>query len=276
MPSPATITARRPMTAADNWSSGVAYERYIGRWSRPVAVAFIDWLAVPAGRRWLDLGCGTGALSAAILHGAAPASVVGIDPSPDFVAEATAQVDDPRARFAVGAAGDLPLGDRSADVAVSGLVLNFVPDLGGALVDLRRVVAPGGAVAAYVWDYAGRMELIRRFWDAAVDLDPAAAAEDEGTRFPLCAADALAAAFEAAGLTDVRTTAIDVPTVFADFDDLWAPFLAAVGPAPAYVNRLERHARDRLRDRLRESLPIALDGSISLVARAWAVRGRSA
>lgn len=257
---------------ADRWASGEAYEPYIGRWSRLVAPRFLDWLAVPAGRRWLDVGCGTGALSRAVLDRCDPAEVVGLDPSPDFVAWAAGHVHDPRARFAEGDAGRLPEGPFG--VVVSGLVLNFVPDPAAAVTAMREA-APGGVVAAYVWDYAGRMDLLRLFWDAATDLDPAAAPLDEGVRFPLCQPAPLEALWQAAGLATVGTTAVEVTTEFADFDDLWTPFLGGQGPAPGYVRSLPDQRRAALRDRLREVVPVARDGSVRLEARAWAVRGCS-
>lgn len=261
------------MSSRDSWTGGDAYEAYIGRWSRPVGAAFVDWLGVAPGRHWLDVGCGTGALSATILARAEPASVIGIDPSADFVEHARARVVDARATFAVGSAAAIPLPTGGADVVASGLVLNFVPDVPAALAEMRRVAAPGATIAAYVWDYAGRMDLIRRFWDAALALDPAAAAEDEGARFPLSAPAPLAAAFTAAGLASVETRAIDVPTPFASFGELWAPFLSGVGPAPGYAMRLDDDRRTALRERLRAMLPVEPDGSIQLIARAWAVRG---
>ncbi|HEX5823869.1 MAG TPA: class I SAM-dependent methyltransferase, partial [Candidatus Limnocylindrales bacterium] len=158
------------MTATDRWAGGDDYERWIGRWSRPVGAEFVAWLGVPTGRRWLDLGCGTGALTQTILANAAPATVVGVDPSASFVTHARARVTDPRASFADGAADAIPLADASVDAAVAGLVLNFVPDLAAGLAEMRRVVVAGGTVGGYVWDYAGRMELIRTLFDAAIAL----------------------------------------------------------------------------------------------------------
>ena len=260
---------------ADHWKSGSPYERYVGRWSRRVAPSFLAWLSVPPGRRWLDVGCGTGALAAAILERCAPASVAGVEPSEGFRATAREHLGD-RVALHAGTATAVPLGDASVDVVVSGLVLNFVPDAPAALHEMKRVATPRGTVAAYVWDYAGRMELMRHFWEAAVATDPAAAPIAEAMRFPLCRPEALEALFAGAGLADVAVHAIDTPTPFVDFDDYWQPFLGGQGPAPSYAMSLDEEQRARLRERLRAQLPTAADGSIGLIARAWAVRGRLA
>jgi SAM-dependent methyltransferase len=257
---------------SDTWDRGSPYEHYVGRWSRQLAPEFVSWLDVPAGRRWVDVGCGTGALSAAIAERASPASLDGVEPSDGYREAARANLA-ARAALHPGNAAAIPLGDAAADVVVSGLVLNFVPDPHAALLEMARVTGKGGTVAAYVWDYAGKMELMRYFWDAAVELDPAAAKLDEGVRFPLCQPDALAARFAGAGLRDIEVRAIDIPTSFPDFDDYWKPFLGGQGPAPGYAMSLDEPARARLRDRIASRLPAQPDGSIALTARAWAVRG---
>ncbi|MFW6028502.1 MAG: class I SAM-dependent methyltransferase [bacterium] len=257
----------------DKWSAGDAYEPYVGRWSRLIAAEFLDWLAFPANARWLDVGCGTGALSETILDRAAPRQVVGIDPSEAFLEFATGRLGDPRAAFRIGDAMALPVEDETFDVAVASLVLNFVADPARALSEMRRAVRPGGAVAVYVWDYAGEMQLMRRFWDAAVALDPAARELDEGHRFPICKPGPLRALFAEAGLGDVQDRAIDVPTVFRDFDDYWSPFLGGQGPAPGYCASLSEAKRRSLQEKLRAELPAEADGSIRLMARAFAVRG---
>jgi SAM-dependent methyltransferase len=262
--------------APDRWSGGDDYESYVGRWSRRVAVDFVDWLALPAGLDWLDLGCGTGALTATILARSEPASVLGVDPSPDFVGHAAATVEDGRARFATGDAGALPVADGAVDAVVSGLVLNFVPDVRAGLAECRRATRPSGTVAAYVWDYADGMQPIRAFWDAAAALDPAAGALDEAVRFPLCAPDALRAAFTAAGLEGVETTTLDAEARFAGFDDYWRPFLSGVGPAPGYCASLDPERREALRALLADRLPVAADGALTLRARAFACRGQRA
>ena len=257
------------------WAAGDLYEPYVGRWSRLVAREFLGWLAVPAQTEWLDVGCGTGALSRTILELADPLHVHGVDPSRAFVDHASAHIVDQRVSFAVGDAQMLPEVDQTFDAAVSGLVLNFVPEPGRAVAEMARIVRRGGVVAAYVWDYAGRMELMRHFWDAVVALNPDAAGLDEGRRFPLCQPEPLRALFEAARVEDVEVRPIQVPTVFRDFADYWTPFLGGQGPAPGYAMSLDPAWRDALRERIHARLPVGADGSIALVARAWAVRGRS-
>lgn len=258
----------------DAWQDGARYERYIGRWSRLVASEFLAWLSMPVHVRWLDFGCGTGALTGTIVAMADPRSIVGVDPSEGFIRLAREQVTDPRATFIVGTAERLPLDDAAVDVTVSGLVLNFIPDAPAALRELVRVTGAGGTIAAYVWDNGGQMQLLRYFWEAAVALDPAARALDEGQRFVLCHPDPLANLFRSAQLTEVEVRAIDAPTRFRDFDDYWVPFLGGQGPAPTYVRSLPPERLDALRDRIHAALPVAPDGSISLIARAWAVCGK--
>jgi len=244
----------------------------MGRWSRCVAAQFLAWLGIPSGRRWLDVGCGNGALCGAILDNCSPSSVIGVEPSQGFLAKAQEQLAG-RVVLRQGTAAQVPLNDSTVDVTCSGLVLNFLPDPSAALVEMTRVTRDGGAIAAYLWDYAGKMELIRLFWETALELDPEAARRDEGVRFPMCNPGALTLLFENSGLRAVEVIAIDIPTLFADFDDYWSPFLGGQGPAPAYAMALDSAMRQRLRDRLQQRLPVQADGSISLTARAWAVRG---
>ena len=240
------------------WVAGDEYEAYVGRWSRQVAQRFVPWLDVPRGLLWLDVGCGTGALSDAAR--AAGATVTGVDPSRGFLAG--------RRDVVVGDARALPFGDGRFDVVVSGLGMNFVPGPARALAEQARVAAPGATVAAYVWDYAEGMAMVRLFWDAAREADPDA--PGEGTRFPLCRPEPLAALWRAAGLTGVVVEAIEVPTTFTGFDDYWRPFLGGQGAAPAYLAAQPRALQDRIRDLLRARLP---GSDIHLTARAWAVRG---
>jgi SAM-dependent methyltransferase len=258
---------------SDAWASGAAYEPYVGRWSRLVAQEFLDWLALPPDCAWLDTGCGTGALSQTILQMAAPRNVTGVDRSADYLAYLRPLIADRRARAGVGDAQALPLETSTYDAVVSGLVLNFIPQPRQAVREMARAARSGGVVAAYVWDYAGKMQLLRHFWNAAAALDPAASELDEGRRFPICQPAPLEELFQQAGLQHIVVKPIDISTDFRDFDDYWLPFLGGQGPAPGYAMSLSEERRAVLRDRLRGALPFALDGSIPLVARAWAVRG---
>jgi SAM-dependent methyltransferase len=204
----------------------------------------------------------------------APAAVQGVDPSAAFIEFAKAHTQG--ASFEVGDAQALPVKNAELDAAVAGLVLNFVPEPQRAAAEMRRAVRPGGMVAAYVWDYAGKMELMRYFWDAAVALDPQAKALDEGPRFPLCHPQPLEALFREVGVSKVEVRAVDAPTHFRDFDDYWTPFLGGQGPAPTYCMSLAEEKRAALRERIRSKLPFHADGSIHLIARAWAVKGVAA
>jgi SAM-dependent methyltransferase len=262
-----------PVRASDSWASGQSYESYVGGWSRLVAAEFVARLGVPPGARWLDVGCGTGALTEAVLGCCAPEHVVGVEPSAPFREYAEAHVPDPRASFRPGDAQTLPVGDGDFDAVVSGLVLNFVPDRATALAEMRRAVRIAGTVAAYVWDYPGEMQLMKHFWAAAVALDSAALALDEAARFDFCRPDPLRALFTDADLRDVDVEPIVVPTDFADFEAYWTPFLGGTGTAPAYAMALSEDDRAALRNAVRVRLPTADDGSIHLTARAWAVRG---
>ena len=261
------------MDKNDVWAVGEAYEPYVGRWSRLVAQEFLKWIHVPASSQWLDVGCGTGALSQTILNFCDPKTIKGIDRSEGFVAYARSKLNDPVATFEVGDAQSLPVDSDIYDAAVSGLVLNFVPQPEKMISEMVRAAKKAGTVAVYVWDYAGKMELMRYFWDAAVELDPAASELDEWPRFPVCNPDALRELFQSSALQQVETRAIEIDTHFKDFDDYWNPFLGGQGPAPAYAMSLSEQRRTQLRELLRSKLPSTSEGSIPLIARAWAVKG---
>lgn len=253
------------------WGAAQAYEQYMGRWSRRVAPLFLSWLAAPQGGRWVDLGCGTGALSAAITASCKPKSVMGLDTAEPFMQVAAREV--PAGTFRVGDIMATGLPDGSFDVAVSGLVLNFTQDPGLALREMRRIVRPGGQVAAYVWDYAGHMQIMRRFFDGARRVDPGAAAYDDGVNAPICRPGPLREALEGAGLTEIEVTALDLTAAFVDFDEYWAPFMGGTGSAPKYVASLDDAMRSRVREAVRAMLPTGPDGEILLAVRAWAARG---
>ena len=257
----------------DTWAAGATYEAFMGRWSRQVAPRLVNWLRIPAGAHWLDVGCGTGALTDAICREADPASVVGCDPAGPFVEHARRCSQDARASFVVAGAGALPARDGGYGCVASLLALNFFPDAEAALREMKALAVRQGTISACVWDYAGRMDFLRCFWDQAVALDPAACDLDEGRRFPLCRPDVLVRVFEAARLADVRCEPIEILTPFASFDDYWRPLLGGTGPAPSYVASLDDERRRALARRLDELTPREADGSIVMTARAWAIRG---
>jgi SAM-dependent methyltransferase len=257
----------------DSWALGSAYEDFMGRWSRRLATQFVSWLRIPPGVHWLDVGCGTGSLANAICSLADPASVVGCDPAERFIEFARDHSQDARISFVAAGVGSLPRRAGGYGSVTSLLAMNFLPDPEAAVEEMRSVSAPQGTVSACVWDYGDRMEFLRHFWDAAATVDSAARALDEGKRFPLCHPDRLTRLFRSAGLVDIRGNAIEIPTTFANFRDYWQPFLGGTGPAPSYVASLDADRRATLSRKLEETMPQAPDGTIALIARAWAVRG---
>jgi len=261
----------------DAWQAGDSYDAYMGRWSRQVAPRFLDWLHLPAGLQWLEVGCGTGALSSAIVTQCQPGTLLAIDASEGFLARARTNLPDPRVRFEVGDAQALAAETGSRDVVVSALVLNFVPRRETMLAEMTRVARPGGTVGFYVWDYpGGGVQFMRAFWDAATSLDPGALDLTEGRRFPYCTPEGLIALAKDAGLTSIDCAPIEVPTVFRDFEDYWNPFTLGAGPAPGYCASLDPAARERLKEKLQRTLPRREDGAIPLMVRAWAVKAIAA
>lgn len=257
----------------DKWISGDAYEHFMGRWSRRLAKEFVDWLTPRASQNWLEVGCGTGALTQAIILNADPAALVACDPSAQFVAYARGKLSHPAVTFLVAGADKLPHHKDGFDAVVSGLVLNFIPAPTEAVRAMSSRLRPGGMLAACVWDYADGMQFLRIFWEVAVEMDSEAAKLDERRRFPICQPEALVELLEGAGLERVDSQALEIDTVFPDFDSYWAPFLGGTGAAPTYVGSLHPTAREQLRLRLKQRLAPAGGGPLQLTARAWAVRG---
>jgi SAM-dependent methyltransferase len=250
-----------------------AYERFMGRWSRLVAPRFAAFAALPEGGRILDVGSGTGALAFSIAELDRKARVLGIDPSAEYVAYAMSRNRfGDRASFEVGDAQQLRFPDASFDGAVSLLVFNFIPDAKKALLELRRVTKPGRAIAAAVWDYGAGMRMLRVFWDAAVQMDPAAEKLDE-KHMPLCRAGELSALWKQGGLRDVREQAIEITMRFASFSDYWEPFLLGQGPAGAYARRLDGDKLRALRSEVKRRLASPESASLDLTARVWCVLG---
>lgn len=258
----------------DLWESAVAYERFMGRWSRELARVFVLWLGIPPSRHWLEVGCGTGALTSRILEIGQPASVMATDSSEQFIKHARSAFSDNEVQFRTASAGKLPTKRHGYDVVVSSLVLNFLPDPIKALREMRSLASEDGVVTACVWDYAEGMQFLRRFWDAAIELDPTARQYDEGRRFPICSPSGLETAFQKAGLARVKVEALEVDTHFQDFDDYWSPFVGGPGPAPGYLSSLPTQRQQDLARRLATTLPRNKDGSINLTAKAWAARAK--
>ncbi|MHB8466969.1 MAG: class I SAM-dependent methyltransferase [Acidimicrobiales bacterium] len=258
------------------WAKGDAYERYLGRWSARVAPKFVGWLDAVAPAAWLDVGCGSGALVRAILDSAADDALIvsGVDPSSGFVETAQALTADPRARFRVASAEELPFSPGEFSLVVSGLILNFLADPVAGLREMARVCRSDGTVAAYVWDYTGEMRLLRYFWEAVFDLVPDARELDEVRRFAACRPEPLRDMFAAAGLLDIEVVALGDTARFSGFDDYWEPFLAGQGAAPSFVVSLPAATRVALEAELRRRLPVDADGTITLGLGIWAIRGR--
>jgi len=247
-----------------------AYHRFVGRYTSVLADAMLEAAGVRSGMRVLDVGCGTGALAGQAARLVGARNVAAVDPSESFVEGCRARV--PGADVRVAAAESLPFEDGAFDAVLAQLVVPFMGDAPRGVAEMTRVARPGGVVAASVWDYAGGMRLLRAFWDAAADVDPESAARDEGRLLRYANADELGALWSEAAVDDVVVTALEVEASYDDFDDLWTPFLAGIGPAGAYTASLEPDEQEALRDQLRAQLGNP-SGPFTLNATAWCVRG---
>jgi SAM-dependent methyltransferase len=237
-----------------------------------MAPKFLDWLGAPDALAWLDVGCGTGALSKAVVSHYSPTQMTSVDPSERFL-QSTLDRLDGKGTCVIAGVEDMPFPDNSFDLVASGLALNFFPRTIDALLEMKRVTKKGGIISAYVWDYADKMEMLRYFWDSAVTLNIDAKPHDEGIRFPICNEIQLEDAFTGAGISQIMTTTLDIITRFENFDDFWNPFLGGQGPAPGYVEALSEPHRNKLKSTIKNSLPIEHDGAIHLTARAIAIKG---
>jgi SAM-dependent methyltransferase len=250
--------------------SANVYDRFIGRYGPALADAMLETAGVAPGQRVLDVGCGTGALAAQAAGVVGALNVAAVDPSESFAEGCRARV--PGADVRVAAAESLPFADGAFDAVLAQLVVPFMSDATRGAAEMARVAKPGGVVAACVWDYAGEMQLLRAFWDAAGAVDQESAAKDEGRLMRYANPDELGALWSEAGLDEVAVSALDVEASYDDFDDLWTPFLAGIGPAGAYTVSLAPDAQARLREELQARLGDPA-GPFTLTARAWCARG---
>jgi ubiquinone/menaquinone biosynthesis C-methylase UbiE len=253
------------------FTDGEAYERLMGRWSRLVGEVFLDWLDVPEDLRWLDVGCGNGAFTEELIARCAPSAVIAIDPSDDQLAYARTRRGAKTAEFRVGDAQKLAFDAGSFDVAVMALVISFLPDPAQAATEMVRVVRPGGWVATYMWDIPGGGVPVDPVYKAIKSLGMASALPPNPA---VSRREAMQELWEESGLKSTDTRVIRIPVVYSNFDDFWDSNTLTIGPQGKLIESMSTSAREQLRTRLREHLPIASDGSIVYESFANAVKGR--
>ncbi len=242
-----------------------AYDRYMGRYSALLSPQFAELAGVRDGQRVLDVGCGPGALTAELVQRVGPSAVAAVDPSEPFVAAARERHREVRVERA--SAERLPFPDDAFDAALAQLVVHFMADPGAGVAEMRRVTRGDGVVAACVWDHAGGQGPLSAFWDVARELD---ADVDDESRLVGAREGDLTRLFEAAGLRDVEETALSVSLEHPTFEEWWEPYTFGVGPAGAYVAKLDPERQARLREACRSALP---DAPFVLTPRAWTARG---
>jgi SAM-dependent methyltransferase len=253
------------------FTDGQAYEKLMGRWSRAVGDIFVDWLSVPKGLRWLDVGCGTGAFTELVLERCVPRAMSAIDPAPDQIAYAQSKLATTAVAFRIGDAQSLPYADGEFDVAAMALVIAFIPDPAKAVTEMKRVVTPGGTVATYMWDRLGKGYIQRPLAEAfaAMNIDEPGMPGSAHARI-----DALKGFFETAGLVDVAARPIDITVSYANFDDFWSSQTALANPYVQAIRKLAPPEIERLKAYLREHLPTNREGRVAYPASANAVKGR--
>ena len=260
---------------AKMFAASAGYERFMGRWSRLLAPAFIAFAGVKNGDRVLDVGTGTGSVAAAVEASMPASEIVGIDPSEGFIAYAQKNAKSNRVRFEVGDAQALKLKDASFDNVLASLVMNFIPDHNKAIAEMRRVTRPQGMVSACVWDYDAGMQMLRFFWDEAIALDPAIEPKDE-RHMKLSRQGQLGKLWQSAALINIKEAPLEIDQAYASFDDYWDSFTRGAGPGGAFVVALSEDRRRQLEARMRKRLlGDRQDGPFTLKARAWCVRGEA-
>lgn len=262
--------AAEPVTGARTFrTTGLAYDAFMGRYSRPLADLFADTAAVARGMVAVDVGCGPGALTGVLVDRLGVGAVSACDPSPPFVADCGARY--PGVDVREGRAEAIPFDDDTFDAALAQLVLHFVSDPAAAAAELRRVLRPGGIAAACVWDFAEGMQMLRHFWDAALTVDPGAPDEARTLRFGR--EGEIAELLDTAGFRNTTETTLTVTSTYADADELWSGFLAGIGPAGAYCLSLSEDARSMVREELHRGLGSPTGGfTLQAVARCTSAR----
>lgn len=262
------------MTIKGNWSSGENYDNYMGRWSSLVAYQFVPWVNAEKDLDWLDLGCGTGQLSEAIFEIAKPNKVVGIDQSAGFLQLAQEKLKAFKFRCEHGNATQLAQPNSTFDVAVSGLCINFLSNSEKGIQEMYRVVKPGGKVGIYVWDYSGKMEFVRLFWDAVQEVDKGSKRFDEGKNASICRPHELESIFLRIGLESIDVAEINIDMRFSSFDNYWLPFFYGQGMLGKYLLSQSQNNQIRLKHSLESRIHKKDDGSFNLKARAWCIMGK--
>jgi ubiquinone/menaquinone biosynthesis C-methylase UbiE len=253
------------------FTDGEAYERLMGRWSRLVGEVFLDWLDVPNGLRWLDVGCGNGAFTEELIARCTPAAVTAVDPSEDQISYARTRRSVKAAEFRVGDAQKLPFGDGSFDVAIMALVISFLRDPAEAISEMARVVRPGGWVATYMWDIPGGGAPTDPIYTT---LESMAITSVRPANPVVSRREAMQDLWEKAGLESIDTRVIRIPVVYYDFDDFWESNTVLIGPQGKIIAGMSTSEREQLRTNLRDRLPTASDGRIAYESFANAVKGR--
>jgi ubiquinone/menaquinone biosynthesis C-methylase UbiE len=253
------------------FTDGQAYERMMGRWSRLVAEAFVDWLNAPSNLTWLDVGCGNGAFTEELIARCVPAAVTAVDPSDDQLAYARAR---PSARvvdFRVGDAQKLSFDKDTFDVAAMALVIAFLPDPSAAVAEMARVVRPGGLVAAYMWDIPGGGVPVHPIYLA---LESMGLMSGRPPNSWASERDAMQRFWKEAGLETIETRVIRISTVYSDFEDFWDSNVVPIGPQGKLIASMSASAREELRLRLRDHLPVSSNGRIVFQSFANSIKGR--
>ncbi len=249
------------------------YDNFMGRWSREVATQFLDWIDIDEGSSWLDVGCGAGMLAQAVGERCSPSTIIGADPLEKSITAARQHPDNTGINFEIGDAQDLPFEDDQFDAVISGLMIKFVPDKLKAVNEMKRVAHTGSTIALYDWNMDSNMNTTRHFWSAVADVIPERMEDRATDRTPMTEIDSIANLFEAAGLNAIQQQTISFTTQFRDLNDYWDPITNNAQNVGRFYQTMTNAQRNEVLERLRQTLPLAADGSISFESRAVAVKG---